>query len=725
MKRLFLLLIAATMAHVCLGQVRFDNNAWTAATNVPIGSQAPIFTVPYASVTICTDSSCASLVSIYSNQALSMPIAQPFKSDSLGRYGFWAAAGTYWSKACSASGKCQSGFITLGGSGGGGSGTVTSVGLTLPNIFSVTGSPVTTAGTIAASLAVQSANQVFAGPASGSAANPAFRALVSADIPAINLAASGNGGVTGLLPNANLVNTTITVNGTPCTLGSSCTPSGGGGIGGSGTTGFLPLFTGASTVGNSHISDIAGTLTISAPLSVPSGASITPSGSGTVQATNIASTIAAGTNVTITGAGTVASPYSITASATGSTAFSALTGSTNTTAAMLVGTGASLAPTGSGTVTANAVNLAASGNGGVTGLLPHANIAATAVTAGSYTSANITVAADGSITAASNGSGGGSGISGQATGVIPLASTATTIGAQSHIDDGVTTAGTLTASEPIAITGSIHGITIPAGTAVSGAAGKVVYTSDATSGLAEVNENNTGLSRVCTATNGVCTGGGSVSITSSTGDLTVSPSPLTGTGTIDLNLGHANTWTANQTAPSFIASGSGAGVMTLTGGTAPGSIPSNSVDVYAPATVSTPYGVVLPTTAPGTTSASFLNCSGSSTVCDLGYATGSLVPTQIAAGQIAGGYYGFSYNGLLGNTTMNGCYGDSTAGDPSQYCNIVSGAGAYIFEQAGVALFKVQSAARPSGACSGTYLVFSASDGHVTWCNGTTYVNLL
>ena len=44
---------------------------------------------------------------------------------------------------------------------------------------------------------------------------------------------------------------------------------------------------------------------------------------------------------------------------------------------------------------------------GVTGLLPHANIASTAVTPGSYTNANVTVAADGSITSASNGTSGG------------------------------------------------------------------------------------------------------------------------------------------------------------------------------------------------------------------------------------------------------------------------------------------------------------------------------
>jgi hypothetical protein len=53
----------------------------------------------------------------------------------------------------------------------------------LPSIFSVTGSPITTSGTLAATLATQSANTVFAGPSSGGAYAPTFRALVSSDMP--------------------------------------------------------------------------------------------------------------------------------------------------------------------------------------------------------------------------------------------------------------------------------------------------------------------------------------------------------------------------------------------------------------------------------------------------------------------------------------------------------------------------------------------------------------
>lgn len=60
---------------------------------------------------------------------------------------------------------------------------VTSVGLALPAIFTVSGSPVTTTGTLTAVLATQSANLVWAGPTTGAAAIPTFRALVVADLP--------------------------------------------------------------------------------------------------------------------------------------------------------------------------------------------------------------------------------------------------------------------------------------------------------------------------------------------------------------------------------------------------------------------------------------------------------------------------------------------------------------------------------------------------------------
>lgn len=61
-------------------------------------------------------------------------------------------------------------------------GTVTSVALTMPSIFSVAGSPVTTSGTLAVTAANQTANTVYAGPASGVPASPSFRVLTSADI---------------------------------------------------------------------------------------------------------------------------------------------------------------------------------------------------------------------------------------------------------------------------------------------------------------------------------------------------------------------------------------------------------------------------------------------------------------------------------------------------------------------------------------------------------------
>lgn len=107
-------------------------------------------------------------------------------------------------------------YQLIGGIGSG-NGSVTSIGLAVPARQSVSGSPVTSSGTITITDNAQSANEVFAGPASGSAAAPGFRAIVSADLPVATTSALG-----AVKPDG----TTITVNGSGV-----ISASGGGGGG--------------------------------------------------------------------------------------------------------------------------------------------------------------------------------------------------------------------------------------------------------------------------------------------------------------------------------------------------------------------------------------------------------------------------------------------------------------------------------------------------------------
>ena len=72
-----------------------------------------------------------------------------------------------------------------------GTGSVTSVGLSLPAIFSVSGSPVTGSGTLSATLASQTANFVWASPDT-TAGSPTFRALVANDIPSLTASKISN-----------------------------------------------------------------------------------------------------------------------------------------------------------------------------------------------------------------------------------------------------------------------------------------------------------------------------------------------------------------------------------------------------------------------------------------------------------------------------------------------------------------------------------------------------
>ena len=65
---------------------------------------------------------------------------------------------------------------------GAGVGAVTSVGLSLPSQFTVSGSPVTATGTLTGVWGDTLANYIFAGPSSGGVAAPAFRSLVVGDM---------------------------------------------------------------------------------------------------------------------------------------------------------------------------------------------------------------------------------------------------------------------------------------------------------------------------------------------------------------------------------------------------------------------------------------------------------------------------------------------------------------------------------------------------------------
>lgn len=96
-----------------------------------------------------------------------------------------------------------------------GVGTVTSIDMSVPTEFDLTGNPITTNGTLAIAKKVQSANKLYAGPSTGPDAQPTFRAMVTADLPpgvgtvtSVDLSVPGEFAVSG---NPITTNGTLTV----------------------------------------------------------------------------------------------------------------------------------------------------------------------------------------------------------------------------------------------------------------------------------------------------------------------------------------------------------------------------------------------------------------------------------------------------------------------------------------------------------------------------------
>lgn len=201
------------------------------------------------------------------------------------------------------------------GSGGGGSGTVTAFSAgNLSPLFTTSVANPTTTPALSFTISNAAQNSIFAGPASGGAGNPSFQtapvfsAANLTGFPTFNQNTTGNAATaTNLASYPTLCSGGQFSQGLSSGSNNCATPSGGGGS----------ISVNGSVVSSPNIND-----------TTPSASSGKQNVTWQVSSSNVS--------------GQVPLPT-----------FSAITGSTNTTAAMLVGSGASLAPAGSGVVNAN------------------------------------------------------------------------------------------------------------------------------------------------------------------------------------------------------------------------------------------------------------------------------------------------------------------------------------------------------------------------------------
>jgi len=161
---------------------RYDNHVSNIVGQALEGVSIAVLTQPAT----LTSQPGTPLATIYSNST-GTPLSNPFQTDALGNFNFYAAAGIYTVQIYDVLNRIpELDLLDQNVVAGAANGSVTSVAMTMDGtIFaaSVSGSPISSAGTFAPSLNTVAAHYALLGPTSGSAAAPTYRVLAIADIP--------------------------------------------------------------------------------------------------------------------------------------------------------------------------------------------------------------------------------------------------------------------------------------------------------------------------------------------------------------------------------------------------------------------------------------------------------------------------------------------------------------------------------------------------------------